>query len=640
MSTTPSAAQPKQATQAPATPRAARLLGTIISGRYRLEAIISESLTGTLYRAEHTHMHKRIAVKLLHPDAASRPAVLARFEREAIAGAHVDHPNVALAKDFGTLDDGSRFLVMEYLEGGTLRAAMTEQGALPIERALRVARHIALALDAAHAIGIVHRALMPENVHLIERGGERDVVKLVDFGSAMLPHALIPPREESRDAADRIATPFDPVPTMAAYAAPELAAGKEVDGRADLFALGIVLWEMLVGKRPAIERGAPLPTLTGVRAVPAAVDALVRQLLAERPEERTARAIDVAEVLETTIASMSGGRRSQASLPALENAALGATVFSTAEPPVTEKVSPYVPLSLRKPQSLPEKAKTHLGRAMTSLQNNAPGWFTELPRPIRFGLIGASAVIAIIVVAIALRPAGVEDQLAVAAGATQSTVSKTSGGARPSGTTARFDDPGFIDPDRATIDDRADADGHALRDRFMREVGSRRLNDAVTTLEYLLRVDDKAPEDRDVREAVVKLSQRITQVNGAAPDRYFDLVARKMGSIGPDILFELMTTKGGSDAADRAGKLMKDDDVRGLGTPALRVAYELKTARSCEVRVALLDRVKNDGDRRSLQPLLQMNECGRRSSGDCCLRDDPRLRDAMQALKERGVRWQ
>src|SRR5262245_10963078 len=274
-------------------PRAAKHIGTVISGRYRLEAIISESLTGTLYRAEHTHMHKRIAVKLLHPDAASRPAVLARFQREAIAGAHVDHPNVALAEDFGTLEDGSRFLVMEYLEGQTLRQVLQSEGALVLERALRIARQIALALDAAHSIGIVHRALMPENVHLVERGGERDVVKLVDFGSAMLPEALIPQHVETGDVADRIATPFYPVPASAAYTAPELAMERDVDARADLYALGIVFWEMLTGKRPMLERGAPTPSLKAPRPVPAAVEALVRQLVAEGPEERTARAIDV-----------------------------------------------------------------------------------------------------------------------------------------------------------------------------------------------------------------------------------------------------------------------------------------------------------------------------------------------------------
>src|SRR5688572_20725375 len=87
-------------------PQSARWIGKTISGRYRIDAVLSESATGTLFRGEHAHMHKRIAVKMLHPDAASRPETFARFEREAIAGAHVDHPNVALAKDFGELEDG------------------------------------------------------------------------------------------------------------------------------------------------------------------------------------------------------------------------------------------------------------------------------------------------------------------------------------------------------------------------------------------------------------------------------------------------------------------------------------------------------------------------------------------------------
>src|SRR5262249_25360130 len=145
-------------------------------------------------------------------------------------------------------------------------------------------------------------------------------------------------------------------------------------------------------------------------------------------------------------------------------------------------------------------------------------------------------------------------------------------------------------------------------------------------------------ENRDIRAMVVRLSQRVTQVQGDTPDVFFDLLATRTGATGPDVLFEIISTKGGSDAADRANKLLRDPAVRERGTPALRIAYDMRAAKGCRERMALLDRVRDDGDGRTLRPMLELNdECGRRS--DCCQRDDPRLRAAMDALRDRGVVW-
>src|SRR5215475_11930261 len=124
-----------------------RLLGLVISGRYRIEELIGEGGMGAVYRAQHTHLSKRLAVKVLHPEMLNLTEAVERFEREAIAGAHIEHPNVAAATDFGKLDDGSHFLVLEYLVGEDLRSVVG-QGPLSPERALRIARQIALALRA------------------------------------------------------------------------------------------------------------------------------------------------------------------------------------------------------------------------------------------------------------------------------------------------------------------------------------------------------------------------------------------------------------------------------------------------------------------------------------------------------------
>src|SRR5262245_8599057 len=170
--------------QAGSDPR--RLLGHVISGRYRIEELIGEGGMGAVYRAQHTHLSKRLAVKVLHPEMLNLTEAVERFEREAIAGAHIEHPNVAAATDFGKLDDGSYFLVLEFLEGEDLRTIIGRSPLSP-ERAIRIARQITLALRAAHQIGIVHRDLKPENIMVIRKERGSDLVKVLDFGIAKVP---------------------------------------------------------------------------------------------------------------------------------------------------------------------------------------------------------------------------------------------------------------------------------------------------------------------------------------------------------------------------------------------------------------------------------------------------------------------
>src|SRR5688572_19605659 len=142
---------------------------------------------GVVYRAEHVHMKKAVAVKILHQHMTTMPEVVARFEREAVAAGRIEHPNVAGATDFGRLDDGSFYLVLEYIEGRSLSSLLGEGGALPTVRALAITRQIAEGLAAAHGAGIIHRDLKPENVMLVERDGISDWVKVLDFGIAKVP---------------------------------------------------------------------------------------------------------------------------------------------------------------------------------------------------------------------------------------------------------------------------------------------------------------------------------------------------------------------------------------------------------------------------------------------------------------------
>ena len=216
------------------------LVGGILAGRYRIDRQIGEGGMGAVYLAEHVHMRKVVAVKVLHREMTFLPEVVARFEREAVAAARIEHPHVAAATDFGRLDDGAFYLVLEYVEGQSLRQLLDDGGPLPPDAALHVAVQIADALSAAHAAGIVHRDLKPDNVMLIVRDNDPYFVKVLDFGIAKI--ELSETQNQLTQMGSVFGTPE--------YMAPEQASGTPVDARADLYTLGVIIYEMLSGRTP------------------------------------------------------------------------------------------------------------------------------------------------------------------------------------------------------------------------------------------------------------------------------------------------------------------------------------------------------------------------------------------------------
>ncbi len=140
-----------------------QIIGSTIAGRYKVESLLGSGGMGSVYLVQHTHMRKRFALKILNEDAAQSAEMVARFEREAMATAHIEHPNITAATDFGRAEDGSFFLVLEYLEGQRLRDALAE-GLLPVNRAVHIARQVASALECSHQHGIIHRDLKPDKV--------------------------------------------------------------------------------------------------------------------------------------------------------------------------------------------------------------------------------------------------------------------------------------------------------------------------------------------------------------------------------------------------------------------------------------------------------------------------------------------
>jgi serine/threonine-protein kinase len=272
--------------------------GDVVADRYRIDAVLGEGGMGMVYRAEHLHLHKRYALKVLLPQWTTVPEVLARFEREAIAASSIQSPHVAAATDCGRMSNGSFFLVMEYVDGRTLRTVL-EAGSLAPPRALHIARGVVTALQAAHAVGVVHRDMKPENVMLVDRDGDPDHVKVLDFGIA---------RVDGPSAA-KVLTQVGAVMGTPDYMSPEQAFGQPVDARSDLYSVGVILFEMLTGTRPF--SGGPVTVLrqhvlAEVPALPSALlatvdprlDEILRRLLAKKPEDRVASAGELLAALD------------------------------------------------------------------------------------------------------------------------------------------------------------------------------------------------------------------------------------------------------------------------------------------------------------------------------------------------------
>jgi serine/threonine-protein kinase len=211
---------------------ATRLIGTIVADRYRLEQLLGEGGMGAVYRAQHIHMQKDVALKVLHQSMSSNQEVVKRFEREAVAAAKVMHPNVAGASDFGRLADGSFYLVLEYIRGQSLGDLIEETGVMEPGRACRIAVQILSALSAAHNEGIVHRDLKPENVMLPKGDHEGDIVKVLDFGMAKMQQAEVTDATKLTMHGAGYGTPGD--------MAPELAAGTGVVRRGEGLGGGVV----------------------------------------------------------------------------------------------------------------------------------------------------------------------------------------------------------------------------------------------------------------------------------------------------------------------------------------------------------------------------------------------------------------
>jgi serine/threonine-protein kinase len=280
--------------------------GTVIGGRYRVVAAIGDGAMGAVYRVEDSENRENYALKLLHADLSRHPQIIARFEREAIAASRIDHPNVVHATDFGCTAEGSFYLVLELVEGRDLRSEL-QSGPMDAARAINVVRGVVAGVRAAHEKGIIHRDLKPENIMLVEHEDNRDFVKLLDFGIARLESGNNNP-QRSMQALTIAGTPLG----TPEYMSPEQVLGKPVDCRTDLYAIGVIMFELLAGTCPFEGKVAKLlqqHLAAQPPELPPAVAAghpdlarIVRILLAKEPKNRFQSAAELAEALSASAA--------------------------------------------------------------------------------------------------------------------------------------------------------------------------------------------------------------------------------------------------------------------------------------------------------------------------------------------------
>ncbi|HEX4354890.1 MAG TPA: protein kinase, partial [Polyangiales bacterium] len=267
------------------------LIGQSIDGRYRLEAQIGVGGLGTVYRATHTKLDRAVAVKVLHESYGASAVQRARFEREAKALATVEHTNIVSVMDYGVAEDRP-YLVMELLEGETLSQRL-KRGPMPVEGAVSIAQQMLGALAFMHSGGLLHRDIKPSNVFIQRMHDGKERVKVLDFGLAKFTAPVAPGSD-----ADPTLTRDGSIVGTPAYMSPEQATGESVDPRSDVYAMGVILFQMLTGRLPfegdAIEqvRGhlvSPVPALGRIgadRRIDAALDQAVQRAMAKRREDR------------------------------------------------------------------------------------------------------------------------------------------------------------------------------------------------------------------------------------------------------------------------------------------------------------------------------------------------------------------
>lgn len=279
----------------------------ILNGQFQILQKIGTGGMGAVYKALQPEMNRMVGVKILHPKLTNRKDLASRFRREARAMSHLTHPNTVKVFLYGELEDGSLYIVMEFLEGKNLNQTVRAEGPMPVERALPILIQVCGALEEAHRAGIIHRDLKPENIFLCQQGGMKDYAKVLDFGLAKVTEREMRP-------GSLILTQEGMVFGTPEFMSPEQAQGKTLTPGSDIYSLAVILYEVLTGKLPFDAKGAmdylqlhvsgrpiPLSQRTSGRVFPPLLDQVMERALAKRPEERFASAAEFAQALQAVL---------------------------------------------------------------------------------------------------------------------------------------------------------------------------------------------------------------------------------------------------------------------------------------------------------------------------------------------------
>jgi eukaryotic-like serine/threonine-protein kinase len=350
--------------------------GDILAGKYRIDKILGAGGMGVVVAAHHTQLDERVAIKFLLPEMLANADAVTRFSREARAAVKIKSEHVARVADVGTLENGAPYMVMEYLEGGDLSAWLSQRGPLPIEQAVDFLLQACEAIAEAHSLGIVHRDLKPANLFVVRRPDGALSVKVLDFGISKM-------RGVSGSAPEVAITKTATMMGSPLYMSPEqMQSSKDVDQRTDIWALGIILHELLAGESPFLAETVPElvariismpPPPLRVRC-PQAPEALEAAILRCLEKDRTRRFASVAELGEALLPF--APRRSRLSMERIAGVlrSSGIGIATTALPPSSDPVAP------------PERGATQSAWGQT----NAPKRSAAVP--VAIAVVGLGAV--------------------------------------------------------------------------------------------------------------------------------------------------------------------------------------------------------------------------------------------------------
>lgn len=314
------------------------LVGTVLSDRYRILKKLGEGGMGSVYLAEHTTINKKLAIKVLSPEYSHKQDLVDRFLQEARAASMIDQQNVVEITDFGSTPNGSVFFVMEFLPGEDLSDTIKNEGPIPWARAKPIVLQICAALEAAHDAGIIHRDMKPENCFRIRRGNNEDFIKVLDFGIAKV--------TSDEGEGGRALTRTGMIFGTPEYMSPEQAKGERVDHRVDVYAVGVIIYELLTGRVPFTAdtfmgiltkhmfEAPPAPsTIVPTAQIPSEAEAIILKALQKDREYRFQSMKELAEAVEAVGTGLAAVDVVQENVAA---PATGKTHFSTGAPAVED----------------------------------------------------------------------------------------------------------------------------------------------------------------------------------------------------------------------------------------------------------------------------------------------------------------